>query len=289
MLNLKVKMWDEIATTAFDVVEKHLRFDKSIFHYTNANSFCAICQSASIRLTDYRYLNDPSEYRYAVEVITEYVTDRIQKPRSHYKDILKVVNNLFTKPPRANFFVFSLSVSESSLGCWRAYGNDGHGFAIGIDRPQHLRAEWSKAELHVGLGKVVYAEKEQRDLINSIIKAVFNVIRNADKLSKMDRAVVGQMLHIQLLLAAPFIKHHTYSDEKEVRYVFWQHQDEKSIPIEVGAFGTGLRPYVTLDLPTTYVHSVTGGPCQQHNEQAHPVKLMLPNTDWRQCIIPYRS
>lgn len=288
MTDVDEKLWDNVVRTASKVLLTKVHSTAPAYHYTTAASLWAIVESEAIRLTDYRFLNDPSEYEYAVQLIQRCLRKRIERKGARYREEMEAALQYFGDEPRADFFVFSLSETDRSLNCWRAYGSDGLGFAIGIRHHEKLLGAWGKGN-NVYFGRILYGPGDQERLVKAIISAFIGAYRR-EGFDPSSRELAGALLHIQLLLSAAFIKEYAYHDEREVRYVFWRHKEmDKASEIRVAVKGDLFRPFVSMPFPLVLVDDITGGPCQYPvDNQRHPISLLLPGAEWSQCDIPYR-
>lgn len=106
-----------------------------LYHYTTRTGFLGILTTGKVWATNIRYLNDSSEYIFALDSFKmklEEIKERVdQEHKNILQDAIEKLDNL--KP---NYFVFCLSVSGDLLSQWRAYANPGEGYSIGFDAPE---------------------------------------------------------------------------------------------------------------------------------------------------------
>ncbi len=106
-----------------------------IYHYTNDIGMRGILETGKIWLTDVFSLNDPSELRHGCDLAVGALTHGFNEDRPeieqfccHLAEMLRLgIEEI------AHFFTCSFSETGDDLGQWRAYADDGHGFALGFD------------------------------------------------------------------------------------------------------------------------------------------------------------
>jgi hypothetical protein len=107
-----------------------------IYHYTNDVGLTGILDSGKIWFTDIFDLNDPSElshgFAHAVNILKR--TAAGGPPES--KLFAQQFEAFLTQggiQAVAHYFVCSFSSNSDDLGQWRAYGDNGRGYALGFD------------------------------------------------------------------------------------------------------------------------------------------------------------
>jgi hypothetical protein len=107
-----------------------------IYHYTDDRGLRGILESGAIHLHDIFGLNDPSELSYGFSISAGILID---KARTHPGEIRKFAERYANFglqrgiEASAHFFSCSFSGCGDDLGQWRAYADNGHGFAIGFE------------------------------------------------------------------------------------------------------------------------------------------------------------
>lgn len=204
--------------------QRHELIPNVLYHYTSADGLIGILGGKSIWLTDLRYMNDMSELQYSRELVKKRLAAHLEiaELSEIQKEFIRRVGSSFD-PFDFGHSVFSASFCEKGnlLSQWRAYRGRGGGYAIGFDF-FHLLRLLSKSCM---LRKVIYDEKEQFDLINSVIKEFLDVLR-AESKTREDKEVVESFLPklcqtfrsviIELMFC---FKHPDFSEEREWRLV----------------------------------------------------------------------
>ena len=196
-----------------------------MYHYCSSETLKIILESGRLRFTDINMLNDAHETRWGYSVFEE-AADRILK-RSGISETIphidisfidsmdKIISpiQLFVHP-----FVASFSTQHDSLDQWRAYGNDGKGFAIGF-RASRLQ------RLPISLLKVEYQrEKQINEMINAIV-ATYVHHQNEAPTTKQAEFVVDCSLIATFMIA---FKNPAFEHEKEIRCVHVVNVDRKN-------------------------------------------------------------
>lgn len=135
--------------------------EEILYHYCSSETLLAILTGEKIRFTDANLLNDAFEGRWGYRVF-EQAADRILKREGIPEAVPRVEKAFFDKVDEIitgrtsvhHSFLACFSTEWDSLPQWRAYANDGRGFAVGI-------AASALKALPVSLLKVEYDPKEQ--------------------------------------------------------------------------------------------------------------------------------
>lgn len=105
-----------------------------LYHYTDDRGLRGIIETGKIWLTDIFALNDPAELRHGIE----HAIQRIRELARTGKPELKLFADRFAEIRKggiersAHYFVACMSTRGDDLGQWRAYADDGRGFALGF-------------------------------------------------------------------------------------------------------------------------------------------------------------
>ena len=182
-----------------------------IYHYTNDVGLKGILESGKLWLTEISSLNDPSELNHgfgvAVEELNKAVANEPAESQkfAHDLELIAVKNTIHRS---ADFFICSFSLCGDDLGQWRAYADNGRGFALGFDA----------AALETGTA------------LDS-----FPLTYDDVRLAEIDREIISKMIHLTKLPkckddlsialmtyvtnAAIYFKHPAYKGENEYRFL----------------------------------------------------------------------
>lgn len=114
--------------------------DQILYHYTSLEVLKNILENRTIRLTDYRFLNDPKELKFGINIFknaipkdaTDYhfkiVSKALENLELGITNCLKIENDVIipaVTPNRTNFYILSMTDKRDDLALWNAYGKNG--------------------------------------------------------------------------------------------------------------------------------------------------------------------
>lgn len=102
--------------------------DRILWHYTSSDAFTKIVSSKMIRLSSMKVSNDFREGRLAGEALVRLAHKDSRSP----SQIEAIENEIRFLEGYMDGLAFCLSKKRDSLGQWRGYADDGHGFSIGF-------------------------------------------------------------------------------------------------------------------------------------------------------------
>jgi len=184
-----------------------------LFHYCSAPSFQSILETGKVRFSDINMLNDSAEMHWGYGVFEEAAGRLIKIAET--KEALKGLNKAFfdkvdeiiaPMQHRVHPFVFCLSRERDSLSQWRAYADDGRGFAIGFS------AIAIKC-MPVSLLAVEYEREKQVQEMMDALGATF-MENEADEQKFGTKFFESSMMIGNYILA---FKNPSFRDEKEIR------------------------------------------------------------------------
>jgi hypothetical protein len=278
-----------------------------LYHYTNATGLLGIIKNEEIWLTGMSHLNDPSELDYGLKIACEI----IEAEASGNHPLAKEVCRRFIAMHAGlkdflGFFVSSLSKIPDDLGQWRAYGDNGRGFALGL--APHLfhpvKLGDQKPNERTYLTDVVYgrerAEERFREPIMRAIEDIstatpehFKTLEDANNFCK-DWSTA---LTISIFWYALQVKHKAYKQEGETRLIINAERAELTPYIDIRSRGSALVPFIRSPMPVKTPGSITEiviGPSAEAGAEDSLRTLLLSlglSADirlWRSDI-PYRA
>lgn len=112
-----------------------------VYHYTNDKGLMGILESGKLWFTDIFSLNDPSELRHGVSLAIKKFGIMAENISKKHAIISRKFREIFDEGVLINdgiqgiahFFTCSFSKCGDDLGQWRAYADNGHGFALCFD------------------------------------------------------------------------------------------------------------------------------------------------------------
>jgi hypothetical protein len=199
------------------------------YHYTTDAGLRGILESGRIRLTDILSLNDPSELRHglsrAQDILDQKAASGPPESVMFAKDFALLDKWLHRT---AHYFVCSFSQDGNDLGQWRAYADNGRGYALGFDAKALEEAFCKCAETPTSKGAtfpVTYCDSTLDDIHRQLIEKAFGLISLPKGRQLSGDAIVTYMnellttLASHVLHAVLFFKHPAYTNEKEYRFL----------------------------------------------------------------------
>lgn len=201
---------------------------KVIYHYTDSAGLLGILDSGKIRLTHIFGLNDPSEVLHGVMQAGEILTERAQ----HAHPAAKLFARKFTATldrhfqSVAHFFVACFSHDGDELGQWRAYADNGNGFALGFDAGTLERAYVARNEMVLNATyAITYDDKLLSEICETFATEVMTLIALPYGRSLSNPVINDYMKRLSIALgnsvfrAALYFKHEAYKAEREYRFL----------------------------------------------------------------------
>jgi hypothetical protein len=198
-----------------------------IFHYTDDIGLRGILETGTLWLNDIFHLNDPSELRYSCN---PYSDDFMTAAEADERlAIQEFSGNLAEKlqneiPQIANIFSLSFSEAGNDLAQWRAYADNGRGYAMGFDAHE-LEQAFGKARLGYMTFPVRYSKRELRHIHREIrdeARPLITIHRGKDMTSEAKIEYLNTLLKIvgwEVLRVAVLFKHAAYCNEQEYRFL----------------------------------------------------------------------
>ena len=224
-----------------------------LYHYTSIGSLFSILQNETIRLTDYRFLNDTQELSYALNWLKDYLAPKAEEEFG--KKVLTAIDNVeHGKIERIksisdwspymqrylcdiHYYILSLSRRYDDLAMWRMYAKDGCCIKFNSQKLKEFFYGFRDANLEKGLmnlidGEVEYEIKEStRHAIN-----YFYSIKNE------------LMIYDEILIFCLLFKSPSFSFEHEYRMgiPFEDQYLGENCSKEFLLSGTTIRPQLEL-------------------------------------------
>lgn len=209
-----------------------------LYHYTTIEGILGIINEKALRLSDVRYMNDPSEAGgYSVQLLREFIEDEMEDEQ--IKLSLKMISGILQEKGDNDIrcsVCFSRAVDK--LSQWRTYSDDKIGYCIEFDARL-----W-----HGFFGEKYYIWPIEYDKIRQkrIIKSVFRVAEEfKSKNNEISNKDYTMTICVALILTLQIFKHPKYYEEEEVRITYSQFFDKlsKEHPIEFRVKNGLLIPY----------------------------------------------
>jgi Protein of unknown function (DUF2971) len=301
-------------------VKKHLAseqkknaIDTPLYHYTDGRGLKGIIESQTIWFTDFRHLNDTSELIHGIEMAHEVMRLKATGADARAQVFLDCLADMLSSENflgRLEFFISGFSRDRDDLGQWRAYADNGRGYAIGF-APRVFRIEDKpdpRPDEKVFVGPVLYniGEVMERHGL-AIDKAVTIFLETAEASADLvANEAVGEPFMQELVrstIASPLIwncltsKDPAYEHEKEVRLIILGQRNNLMPYITTRMRGSEIVPYIAHPRPIREPHNIVEivvGPAAGADAE-RSVRTMLdsfgvdPNVLVSRSDIPYRA
>lgn len=287
--------------------------DATLYHYTDGRGLKGILETQTIWFTDYRHMNDPSELLHGIDMAKDVARIAANGADGRVRLFLETLSDMFS--PRNfssnfEFFIASFSRDRDDLGQWRAYADNGRGYAIGF--APHIFAIEDKRDRepneNVVVGPVRYDINEvcaRHEVAVERVASIFlNAVEaNADLVSDQRVRFPFMQNMARAVIASPLIwnclttKHPAYAHEREVRLILLGLTERLATYITTRLRGSEIVPYVIHQLPVKKPHSLAGivvGPAAPIDAE-RTVRTLLrslgysPDLPVSRSDIPYRA
>jgi hypothetical protein len=295
-----------------------------LYHYTNQAGLLGILGSGEFWATKIQYMNDATEFEYALglakkelekrhSAIESAVMDDIRQEKTNALNFLKLYSPDFLERRQckllewildhldavstANICAVSFCTDPDLLSQWRGYAGGSVGYAIGFE-PRGLSEIAQNNACR--LGRCIYEQELQEQIINELVeRALMEAAICWDNSVENAHLIVGSAFERALLECGAFFKDVSFQEEREWRLItaprgynepVFRFRDGKSM----------LTPYCALKIRSggswsNKIASVTVGPCP-HPESARKAvegllikEIGVPSPPVSVSKIPYRS
>ncbi len=219
-----------------------------LYHYTDAAGLLGMLQSRRIWLTDYRFLNDRTEFVHIEKLVETLLAERGQQSGPDWRASFHAAILRWQKEDTPeDAFVFSCSQKRDDLSQWRGYASEGCGFTIGFTA-ESLSKVPNDAGGHSAFSRVIYRDDAQRLALGRALDELERIIVGADGLSPDETdAAIGEAARVFDWIATnrgALHKHRSFESEREWRLV--RYVPRNSGRVKVRARGRSLVPYVEV-------------------------------------------
>jgi len=186
-----------------------------LYHYTSAAGLYGIMGSKSLWTSDYRFLNDTSEFRHGWRVVLDAVNRAGAEIRTMSTLAWDTIELFRQHDDKVYGFVGSLSSEGDLLSQWRGY-NQGRGFSIGFD------AGWlqqNAAAQGFDIAPVLYQADEQRAIADKVVRLLIDMLLAGTEEPEGARAQVRTWWP-HALKTALVLKNEQIHEERESRLVW---------------------------------------------------------------------
>lgn len=276
-----------------------------LYHYTSLGALTKIIESGYFYATDISFFSDAAEMKHAAEILRIYISQRIEAQSAKAKLLTQFREWVSERIAGGHMqFVASFTANGNLLSQWRSYCPHGRGVSIGI-RPDVICG--AAATQNFRVGKCIYDNKTQREIVEAIITEVENIAERRGENTDPSKRHPSQSFHDvfeaieeNLLRIAALLKHGKFDEEQEWRVVSPIISNYVKTPIKYREGRTMLIPYIDFSLRTggttqIPVEHVYLGPTPSINNSMTSLSRYLsryganPARGVTYCQIPYRE
>lgn len=199
-----------------------------VYHYTDDKGLKGILESGCIRLSDMFRMNDPSELRHGFSHACKILSAKAKTGPPEAKRFAEKFAEEITAGMEevAQFFICSFSTRGDELGQWRAYADNGRGYAVGF-AGKKLESAFA-SDFDGNAFHITYNDKKLAAMHRRMVEGMFDWI-SRDCISRwwgrLDRTsmethmkALAIALAQNVIEAALFFKHEGYKSEAEYRF-----------------------------------------------------------------------
>jgi Protein of unknown function (DUF2971) len=279
----------------------------TIYHYTDDAGLRGILQSGKMWITDIFNLNDPTELKHGMMAALDILKSEADGRKPEVKHFSREMAAMFEGDIEriAHFFVCCFSLDGDDLGQWRAYADNGKGYALGFDgdvlEQAFVRCHASPTSQAMTF-PVTYDDNQLRDIQQKIISRVIPLISAPRGRDLPDTAIhefmneLAVSLSVVLLRLAMFFKHLAYRNEQEYRFMC-VHREGHVSDVRYRSRPNSLVRYREFDWRGAAANSfkeIVIGPAADRSLALPLVKDCLrafhpKPIDMKQSVIPYRA
>ena len=213
-----------------------------LYHYTDSHAFLNIIQSKVLWATDTSFMNDSQEIEYAKKR-TKAAIDQEDAPKFNREGILRWITH---EPERRALCCFS--EEPDLLSQWRAYADNGAGFAIGFEKD----AFNSQSSGPIGgMVRVIYDDDEQNTLLARCIKSLND---------QGESGAWSDFTPRQFWQLYVSFKSKAFDEEKEWRFVRSYKIMREDLRLKFRTTPFGIAPYLELPFDPQSVKEIYLGP-----------------------------
>jgi hypothetical protein len=275
----------------------------TLYHYSSLAGVLGIVSSGELRASDIRYMNDSAELRHTLDILRNYITERVIAGSDNpilLNELLEWLSHRIVSGPMV--FGASFRANGNLLSQWRGYSSHGKGVSLGFN-PAQIQACARRQQFQVG--KCVYDPVEQRALMEQLVNVL--EARAAELESptatgsrrrswqRLFEEIEGDLLRI-----AAILKHPSFEEEQEWRIVSPVLSRNENSRIQFREGASMLVPYYAFDLSsaenkTLVLDHVYLGPTSNIELSMTSLELFLaqrnvtPSLGISYCDIPYRQ
>lgn len=201
-----------------------------LYHYTNEMGFKGIMESGTLRFSDIFDMNDPSELRHGLTAAINVLKSRAAASRPEVETFASCLERFDVDAgieAAGHFFICCFSGDGDDLNQWRAYADNGCGFALGFDTKSLEEAFCNRKGKPISNNStfpITYDDKELTRIQTKLADLVDPLISLPRTTEVRDDALHAYMRDllvyhaVNVIRCIMFFKHEGYRHENEYRF-----------------------------------------------------------------------
>jgi Protein of unknown function (DUF2971) len=261
-----------------------------LYHYTNDAGLAGIIESGKLWFSDIFALNDPSELRHGLSIAIETLKSRAVADRPEIETFASQFQRFDLDAgieASGHFFICCFSGDGDDIGQWRAYADNGQGFALGFETSSledaFVKRKGKPVKQHSTF-PVTYDDGElmrmQTALVDMVVPLIslprtIRVSGDALRAYMMDLLVYHSM---NVIRGVMFFKNEAYRNEKEYRFQQLFRRDKPAPAVEYRRRPSALVRYREFDwrgLAPGALRKIVIGPAAERAKAARFAKDCL--------------
>jgi hypothetical protein len=271
---------NSVATSAID-------HPQTLYHYCGVDGFCGIMKSREIWLSSAAFTNDYVEHNWLLNKARQRVQQLIDSS-DEYKYLRRVWGIIHASGPHLCCF----SSNGDLLSQWRAYSDDGAGFAIGFSYEAIAAATEALAKRlsFLALGRVDYNELSQDAFLERYLGELKKSPVDDVGTEAFSDAVTASL---NIWMKAAFFKNPAFAEEAEWRIVLEPQVGGAAAGIDPSFCGHGtsdvrfrvsgnrIVPYFAFPFSVDTVKEIILGPKNLARDDLHALKFFLASNGYK--------
>ena len=282
--------------------------DNLIFHYTSIEALFKILRrehesltkenfkdKICLRATHAKFLNDPTEYELALSLLEQSLLN-YEKENPSKNGLSRLIkeydtSKLLLLAPPGEPYLFALSEHPDNLSMWRAYGINGTGVSIGLDKK--MLFDYENENSNTLFSPCYYDLDENISRLSTFWSSIYDKMPLYINEGKIEGKTARDFLDFLKIIRHCFsIKSSAYIDEKEWRLCSLRTPKDVKYRIRSGLIIPYIEHYFSKDI----IKKIVIGPCVDIALSEKSIKMALEtfrydtkNISLTISKVPYRS
>jgi len=246
----------------------------NIYHYTDLNGFLNILKNRTLWLTNTNSMNDHQEIHWFKNLLRKRL-DEAELNEGLNPEQIKILGQFWSSliNPISNPHICCFSQCGDLLSQWRAYADDAQGISIGFSKDKlnlSKRFPVTTVSIHrednVYIQDVIYDEKAQNEIINSVVDRVIKRLKISSDFHQEISMLINECFGYSYIFKNP-----AFSEESEARIINLGFLDNSNKwfgtvgKVNFRVSGDTLASYFNLSFDAGAVEEVIIGPKSKVN------------------------